>query len=123
VHAFDTDSRDLERCGRLLQLREQSGTFVLVADRSAVAAEAAPASEAARLQIDSSWARQILSGTMSPIAALEQRLGRAAGVDAIRAAIADRPLARISSRTAECEPACHAEEPAAGAEAPALQSI
>ena len=80
------------------------------------------ASEAARLQIDSSWARQILSGTMSPIAALEQRLGRAAQVDAIRAAIADRPLARISSRVAAGGPSCHAEEPAAGAEAPALQS-
>jgi chromosome partitioning protein len=110
VHTFDTEARDLERCGCLLQLQEQSGTYVLVAGSIEAVPQPAPASDAARLQIDGSWARQILSGAMSPLAALGQRLGRVVQVEAIGAAIADRPLARISS-VATPEPSCHADEP------------
>jgi cellulose biosynthesis protein BcsQ len=113
VHAFDTESRDLERCRCLLQLQEQLGTYFLVAGWSEAEAERAAGGDAARVQIDSSWARQILSGTMSPIDALEQRLGRAAQVEALRAAVASRPLARIDSRVGGREALCHAEEPGA----------
>ena len=117
-HLFDTESRDLERCRCFLQLQEESGTYFLVAGSSEAESERAPGGEPARVQIDSSWARQILSGTMSPMDALEQRLGRTAQVEAIRAAVASRPLARIESRVGGREAFCRAEEP--GASEPAI---
>ncbi len=98
IHAFDTEGRDLERSGRILQLREQSGAFFLIAGSIEADADGARGRDTAQVQIDNFWARQILSGTLSPIVALEQRLGRAAPVEAIRAVVAKRPLARIHSR-------------------------
>ena len=98
IHAFDTERRDLERCGRILQLREQSGAFFLIAGSIEADADGAGGRDAAHVQIDNFWARQILSGTLSPIAALEQRLGHAAPVQAVRAVVAKQPLARIHSR-------------------------
>ena len=75
VHRFDTDQRDLERCGYVLELREQAGRFTVIVERSGVSGEAStPTPSQAR--IDKWWAMQILSGAMSPAAALEQRLGK-----------------------------------------------
>ena len=34
VHSFDTDRRDLQRCGCVLELRERSGSFIITAARS-----------------------------------------------------------------------------------------
>lgn len=75
VHRFDTDRRDLERGGRRIELLERGGAFYVVASASA---DGRWTHDAARvqIQIDSSWAVQILSGEMSPLVALERRLGR-----------------------------------------------
>jgi hypothetical protein len=56
--------------------------------------------EKGEVQIDGSWARQILSGTMSPLSALERRLGPTGPrlVDNLRAAIGVRELRRIDTR-------------------------
>ncbi len=100
VHRFDTERRDLERCGHLLELREREGTWFVVAGRSG-SDEVADLTRRAQAQIDGSWACQILSGEMSPLAALERRLGRPGprAVEDIRAIVGGRRLRRIDSRT------------------------
>ena len=101
VHNFDTERRDLERCGYVLQLRERKGRLLIVAARSD-SDRASDTTRRAEAQVDSSWALQILSGAMSPLAALERRLGRLAPrmVEDIRVIVAERTLRRIDSRLA-----------------------
>jgi chromosome partitioning protein len=101
VHAFDTDGRDLQRCGLVLELRERADALLVVAARAGRHA-AADAAGTARARIDRSWAVQILSEELSPLDALERRLGRPRPtvVDAIRATMAGRSLRRIDSRNA-----------------------
>ena len=98
VHSFDTDGRDLQRCGYLLELRERSGTLQIVAARSDSDEDQADTNRRTQAQIDGRWATEILSGAMSPLTALEQRLGRSALIEAIDAVIGGRPLRRIDSR-------------------------
>lgn len=104
VHSFDTDGRDLERRGYVLELHERSGHFLLVAARSARDAEdAAPDTTEAQVQIDRRWGTQILSGGRSPLAALERRAGEPLPrlIDQLRATVGERTLRRIDSRLAE----------------------
>jgi hypothetical protein len=75
VHRFDTDQRDLERCGYVLELREHAGRFTVIVERSE-GSSGPSAGGPSQAQIDKWWAMQILSGAMSPAAALERRLGR-----------------------------------------------
>jgi chromosome partitioning protein len=96
IHRFDTERRDLERSGHLLELHERKRSLLLVAAQSngfdvidAAGAEA---------RIDASWALQILSGEMSPLSALEQRLGRTRTLEHIRSLAGERKLWRVDTR-------------------------
>src|SRR5262249_11272778 len=100
IHSFDTDSRDLQRCGYVLELHERSGRLLLVAAVSGHD-ESAEASERALAPIDSSWATDILSGAMSPLEALERRLGPCRILEQVRAAAHGRRLQRINSRATD----------------------
>jgi chromosome partitioning protein len=102
IHTFDTDSRDLQRCGYLLELRERTGRLLLVAAVSGQD-ESGDATGRAEAQIDSSWATDILSGGMSPLEALERRLGPRSPLilEEVRAAAHGRRLQRINSRAAD----------------------
>ena len=101
IHGFDTDNRDLQRRGHALELREHQGTFVIVATRSETGGRPSPRRRA-QVQIDASWAVDILSGVMSPLAAFARRLGRPGpdAVESIRAIVGDRELHRIGSQVA-----------------------
>jgi cellulose biosynthesis protein BcsQ len=92
VHRFDTEGRDLERRGHSLELHERQGTWRLV-------------TSGAHAQIDRSWAFEILSGTLSPLAALERRIGPAGspGFDTVRTLVDGRILQRIESRLGEAD--------------------
>ena len=105
VHSFDTDSRDLERRGYVLELRERQGRFLLVAARlERDCEEGSPdATTPAQVQIDGRWGTQILSGDRSPLTALERRLGHPLPrlIGRLRTAVGDRTLRRSDSRLAE----------------------
>jgi hypothetical protein len=103
VHRFDTDGRDLERTGHVLELGESKGSLLIVAARSGGDA-GRDLDRRAQAQIDRSWAWQILSGEMSPLAALEQRLGRPRPpmVETLSAMVGGRKLRRIGTRVDEC---------------------
>jgi chromosome partitioning protein len=98
IHRFDTERRDLEKCGHVLELHERRGTLLLVAARSNVAHVTDAGRE--QVRIDSAWALEILSGEMSPLAALEQRLGRPRTLENIRSVVGERQLRRIDTRVA-----------------------
>ncbi|HKE82097.1 MAG TPA: AAA family ATPase [Vicinamibacterales bacterium] len=104
VHRFDTEQQDLERSGHVLELRELSGKVFVVSARSG-SDEAAGANEQAYARIDSSWAVQILSGEMSPLDALERRLGRPGPppLEHIHQEIGGRKLRRTDTRIATGE--------------------
>jgi chromosome partitioning protein len=101
VHSFDTDDRDLRRCGCVLELRERSDSFILAASRSDAGRVEGPddAATYVQAQVDARWAMQILSGTLSPLVALERRLGQPtpALVEHMRAAVSDGALRRVNS--------------------------
>jgi chromosome partitioning protein len=97
VHRFDTDERHLQHCGCVLELHERGGTFLVVAARSDVNENVADTAGRALAQIDAGWASGILSGRMSPLDALQHRLGPTAMVDHVRAVVAARRLVRIDS--------------------------
>lgn len=97
VHRFDTEGRDLERRGHVLELHERQGSWRLV-------------TSGAQAQVDRSWAFEILSGSLSPLAALERRLGRAGSpqFESVRALVGSRSLQRIESRLGEAaRPSVH----------------
>jgi hypothetical protein len=100
VHRFDTERRDMERAGYTVELREGTGRLVVVVSRQD-GGEPVNTPKLAQAQIDSAWAVEILSGTMSPLAALEQRLGRPGPhlVERARALVGARTLRRVDSRT------------------------
>jgi cellulose biosynthesis protein BcsQ len=101
VHAFDTESRDLQRGGYVLELHELPGELRVVVARSGSGDDQADTTKRATAQIDSTWAVQILSGVMSPLTALERRLGRPlAPLDTVRAIVGGRRIQRIDSRVA-----------------------
>jgi hypothetical protein len=90
VHRFDTDTRDLEQRGHAIELHERPGGWLLVTN-------------GAQARIDRLWACEILSGLWSPLAALEQRLGRDASpqFESVRALVGGRRLQRIESMLRE----------------------
>ncbi len=92
VHRFDTEGRDLERHGHALELHEHDGNWLLVTSGACV-------------QIDRSWAFDILSGTMSPLVALERRIARPAPpqFESVCRLVGGRGLQRIDSRLGESE--------------------
>jgi chromosome partitioning protein len=101
VHRFDTDHGDLARVHHIVELRERSGgEFLVLAgpDRNDVAAP----SRCVEAHIDRSWAVQILAGEMSPLDALDRRLGRPQprAIDRIRAAVGARTLQRVTTSQA-----------------------
>jgi cellulose biosynthesis protein BcsQ len=98
VHRFDTDDRDLQRCGYVLELREHPGRLVVVAAR-VDSGDQSDATARAEVEIDRTWAVQILSGTLSPLTALESRLGAPVQViRMVRGATAGRMVRRTDSR-------------------------
>ena len=102
IHTFDTDRRDLQRSGLILELHERRGSLIVVAGRSGRERDT-DATMGVQAQIDGSWAVEILSGCMSPMAALDRRLGQPGPrlVAELRAAIGDRQLQRVHSRVAQ----------------------
>jgi len=105
VHKFDTEDGILAKCGYVLELRERAGSFFVVAAPSGSHHDWADPSRCARARIDRAWAAEILSGVMSPIAALEQRTGRSGSVPSfakkLRVMVGARKLVRIDSCAAE----------------------
>jgi chromosome partitioning protein len=100
VHGFDTESRDLQRGGYVLELHEHSGELRVVVARGS-GDDHADTTRRATAQIDSTWAVQILSGVMSPLTALERRLSRPlALLDTVCAIVDGRRIQRIDSRVA-----------------------
>ena len=101
VHRFDTERRDLERSGHLLELREGNGSFFLVASRLEEN-RLTDASARSQVQIDKSWAVQILAEEMSPLAALERRLGQPSprAVQELRRFAGTRKLRRVDTSVA-----------------------
>ena len=99
VHSFDTAERDLAQRGYVLELRECAGRLLLAAAPSDPAVD--PSSRA-QVQVDGSWAVQILSGERSPLATLQARLNGPAlrAVDEMAAIVGSRRLGRVSSRAA-----------------------
>jgi hypothetical protein len=114
IHRFDTDDRDLERHRHLLELHERKGSLLVVAtllgeDGMAVMARA-------QAQVDGSWAFEMLSGSMSPLTALERRLGRPgpAPIESARKIVGRGRLIRMESRSpapAGAGPAAKRSEP------------
>jgi len=102
VHRFDTGGRDLERCGYVLELHERPGRMRVVAAQSASDADE-PGTVVAEAHVDGTWAQQILTGTMSPLAALQRRLGPSASgpLSTIAALVEGDRLQRIDSRVGE----------------------
>jgi hypothetical protein len=102
IHRFDTDHRDLQRCGYVLELRERPGNLVVMATRS-VSSDDSNSTRHVEACIDSSWATQILSGTMSPLTALERRLGTPMSslVENLRTIVGGQKIWRVDSRAAD----------------------
>jgi len=101
VHRFDTDHQDLHRSGHVLELRELGGSVFVLSALSG-SNNAAGANEEAQARIDRSWAVQILAGELSPLAALERRLGRPGPrpLESIQARVGARTLRRTDTRMA-----------------------
>jgi cellulose biosynthesis protein BcsQ len=92
VHRFDSERRDLEHRGYALELRERAGGEFIVVARSDEEGRA-------EARIDRSWMIQILAGQLSPLEALERRIGPPPphAVQHIRAAVNGRHLRRVDT--------------------------
>ena len=100
VHRFDTEPRDLERRGYVLELHERTGNLIVAVTRLG-GDDGATVTARAQAHVDGSWAFEILSGSMSPLTALERRLGRPgpAVLEGAREIAGRGPLRRIESRS------------------------
>lgn len=100
VHAFDTDGRELEQQGYVLELRECTGHLLVVAEQHVPNGNGHPATDRAQVEVDSACAVQILSAAKSPLAALESATDRrlTSLVARVRAVVGDRRLRLIHSR-------------------------
>lgn len=103
VYSFDTERRDLKRCGYVLDLRVGDGRLVVVVARTGTKENDVP--RWAHVQIDNSWARHIISGTMSPLSAIDRRLGlpRPAFVECVRTIVGRQRLQRVDSRAPDAQ--------------------
>ena len=92
VHRFDSERRDLEHRGYALELRERAGGEFIVVARSDEEGRA-------EARIDRSWTIQILAGQLSPLEALERRIGPPPphAIAHIRAAVNGRHLRRVDT--------------------------
>lgn len=99
VHAFDTDRGDLQRAGYVVELHERSGLFLIVAAQSTPSSGSVTQPAPLEVQVDGRWAAQILSGGLSPLTAIERRLGHQTPplIGKMKAATRERPLRRLSS--------------------------
>ena len=99
AHRFDTERRDLEKSGHALELHERNGSYFIVV--SGFAGDRRTATSAlTEVQIDRAWALEILAGSMSPLMALERRLGRSESpvVERIQWIVGGRKLCRTDTR-------------------------
>ena len=101
IHSFDTNDRDLQRCGYVLELRERTGGLLLVAAVSRGDATATGWT-GRRLGSTARGLRRSFQGRCRPLEALERRLdGPAPMILAnVRAAVCGRRLRRVDSRAA-----------------------
>jgi chromosome partitioning protein len=108
VHSFDTDERDLQRCGYVLELRERSGSFRVVTARAG-SDDRVDTAKWAQARIDRSWAMEILSGMISPLEVLGHRLGTPKPLlfENVTTVVSGRKLGRIGSRAAGPASALH----------------
>jgi hypothetical protein len=99
VHRFDTERRDLQRCGYVLELRERPDSLIVAVARSSTADQLDDSIGRAEVQIDGNWAMQILSGRMSPLEVIERKVGASAPwlIEPVRAAAGGQSLRRIAS--------------------------
>jgi cellulose biosynthesis protein BcsQ len=99
VHRFDTDQRDLERRGHVLELRERSDGSFVVAARVAISGGGANAGRV-EARIDRSWTVRILAGELSPVEALAHRAAwpQTGVLEHVRAAAGGRQLERVDTR-------------------------
>jgi cellulose biosynthesis protein BcsQ len=106
AHRFDTDSRDLQRCGYVLELRERADCLIVAVARSSTADQLDDSIGKAEVQIDRSWATQILAGQMSPLEVIERKIGASAAwlIEPVRAAAGRQSLRRIASVVATARP-------------------
>jgi hypothetical protein len=103
VHTFDTERRELQRRGCAIELHERQGLLTVVAMRTDSQNSPISATKSVEARIDKRWATEILSGVLSPLAALERRLGSPLPpiVESLRDAVGGDPLLRIDSRGAK----------------------
>ena len=97
VHRFDTDRRDLEHAALIVELRERrDNEFVVVVRPDA----GGPTAGAVEARIDRWWTVQILAESMSPLEALERRIGKPwpPVIESVRCAVGDRALRRVDTR-------------------------
>jgi len=106
AHRFDTDRRDLQRCGYLLELRERSEFLIVALSRSSTADQLDDSIGRIEVQIDRSRATQILSGQMLPLEVIERKIGASAAwlIEPVRAAAGQQSLRRIASVVATARP-------------------
>ena len=100
VHNFDTDNRDLQRFGYVLELRERAGRLHLVCARSDSEDRGHNPTKFTQARIDSCWAVELLSGTMSPLEVLQRRLVTPMPelIEKVMAIVDGRRLRRVGSR-------------------------
>ncbi len=125
THRFDTGRGDLRSRGCLLELREEAGSFLLVAAAPDLVRDDDTAARA-EARIDATWAKSILAGAMSPLEALERRLGPHPSplCRQLRAASGERTLQRVESRAAGAGVPAVPSSPAGGFEAaPDLRAV
>ena len=96
VHRFDTDRRDLAQHGFRLELHERPDGFAVAA--GAINEAGGPE---VNVRVDRSWALEILSGALSPLVAIERRVGRPGIAQQIRTLTDARSIRRMDSRHAE----------------------
>jgi hypothetical protein len=101
-----SNGRDLQRRGYVLELRERSDSLIVAVTRSGTADHLDDSIGTAEVQIDGRWARQILSGEMSPLEAIERRIGASAPwlIKSVRAAAGGQSLRRVASVVATARP-------------------
>jgi len=97
THTFDTDRGALAQQGYALELREVDSTFAVVLTATA----SGKTTDRTEVRIDSSWAVDILAGTISPLDALERRLGKAgpAALQHVHTLVGQRRLIRVDSQS------------------------
>jgi cellulose biosynthesis protein BcsQ len=106
VHRFDTDSRDLQRRGYALELRERPDCLIIAVARSSTADQLDDSIGRAEVQIDGRLAAQILSGQISPLEVIERKIGASAAwlIAPLRLATGGQSLQRIASVVATTRP-------------------